>query len=180
MPTDTTLAILTSHSLKGLEKLSKNIRLVFLRHGEAENMTSPDLKRCLTEKGKQQAQHVGKYLVNTLPSIPVICSYARRTRETLEMLSSSWSPESIEYTQELYGARYFDVIDHLINNMKCSEALIIGHNPGMSEIVSYFTGEYIHMEPCELFCIEFEIDEIQLISKGTASIAFHYHPYLPL
>lgn len=179
MPTHLTLAILTSVFVKGLEKRSKNIRLIFLRHGEAENMTSPDVKRHLSDNGKLQADQVGNFLSKTLPSIPVICSHAVRTKETLEILSGRWQPESITFTSELYGARYFDIIDLLTSSIDQSETLIIGHNPGLSEVISYFVDDYVHLSPCEMFCVEFEINEIQLISKGTASIVFHFHPSLP-
>lgn len=163
-----------------MEKKIKNIRLIFLRHGEAESSVSNDIERHLTKKGILQAELAGKYLKEIQPSIPVICSHAKRTKETLANLNASWTPESIVYTTELYGAKYFNIIDLLINKVVGSEAMIIGHNPGISEIVSYFTDQNIHLGPCDLYCVDFEIDEIHLISKGTGSISFHYHPSVPL
>ncbi len=37
--------------------------------------------------------------------------------------------------------------------------MIVGHNPELSDAITFFTGDQINMSPCALVCIEFAVEE---------------------
>lgn len=62
------------------------MELILWRHADAED-GAPDLERRLTEKGRQQAEKVAKWLRERLPEdYELISSPAARARETAEAL----------------------------------------------------------------------------------------------
>lgn len=146
-----------------------------MRHGEAEAPISSDIDRNLSRMGRTQTYEAGKFLADSVESLPVICSIATRTRESLEQIEALWKPQEVIYTDRLYGHRYFDILD-LILECAFNEVLIIGHNPGVSELVSYFTDQSIYMTPAEIFVISFEITDLNALSKGLSTIDAHFVP----
>ena len=62
------------------------MELILWRHADAEE-GERDLERKLTSKGRKQAARVAQWLQHRLPSkFTVICSPARRARETADAL----------------------------------------------------------------------------------------------
>ncbi|MFP5429536.1 MAG: SixA phosphatase family protein [Gammaproteobacteria bacterium] len=59
------------------------MRLVLVRHGEAEPLRLTDSDRALTGRGHEQAKATGRWLASIAPSSCVLaCSSYRRARET--------------------------------------------------------------------------------------------------
>ena len=66
------------------------MELILWRHADAEE-GERDLKRKLTGKGRKQAARVARWLERRLPSkFTVICSPARRARETADALEARY------------------------------------------------------------------------------------------
>lgn len=67
------------------------MKLVLMRHGEAEGLHTSDAERALTERGKQQAAQTAEWLhekgVGTLPC-HLLCSPYRRAQETAAVLAA--------------------------------------------------------------------------------------------
>ena len=55
------------------------------------------------------------------------------------------------------------------------DILIVGHNLGISDLVSYFTEEFIEMQTAEYICIDFELDSWIETSKGLGTISVRFH-----
>ena len=119
-------------------------RLLILRHSKATPSSGrDDYDRTLTERGREDARHVGSYIAShdMVPDV-VLFSSAARTRETAEAAMAGW-PASARWFSEngLYEAtRHFilTVIQGLTDD--AASAMIVGHNPGMSEIANYLAG----------------------------------------
>jgi phosphohistidine phosphatase len=118
--------------------------LVLLRHAKAETPGElPDFDRGLTGKGQSDADAAGSWLADErLRPQLVLCSPARRTRQTWQGVSVSLaqaSPDSaspeVHYEQRLYDGGRTEVID-LLRAVPSSvhTVLIIGHNPTMSDV----------------------------------------------
>ena len=113
-------------------------RLFLLRHAVAVNEISDgDKNRSLAPKGKEDAQALGEYMQDNgyIPDF-VLCSPARRTRETLEGLQNHLSLENIQMPDIMYSGSTGDYLHQI---QKCDDdhhnILIVAHNPSIYELV---------------------------------------------
>jgi phosphohistidine phosphatase len=114
-------------------------RLILLRHAKSDWPDVPDRDRPLAKRGKRAAPVVGRWLHDQgyLPEI-VICSAAVRTRETWALIAPELggSP-SVTFEPRAYAASALTLL-YLVRELPaaCHAALLIGHNPGVSELAS--------------------------------------------
>ena len=122
--------------------------LFILRHSKSDwDSHSSDHERPLNKRGRDNARQIAhwmkaKYLYPGL----IICSSALRTRQTLEPIIESLdiSDDKIEYSDRLYLAELKTLLAVLreIDNSE-SSVMIIAHNPGLEELVTYLAQEPI-------------------------------------
>jgi phosphohistidine phosphatase len=120
--------------------------LVLLRHGKAERPEGiADRERALTERGHADAAAAGAWLARhgLLPDV-VICSPARRTRETWHAAESGMTGPPAEsgpadevprvrYESAVYAAETGDLLDVLrATEPDAGTVLLVAHNPGIS------------------------------------------------
>lgn len=112
-------------------------RTVFLlRHAKsswAEQL--PDAERPLAPRGERAAAAIAGYLRDRgiRPAL-VLCSPARRTRQTLAAIESSLDCP-VEIRDELYGAWESQLLECLrALPDSVGSVLLIGHNPGIEEL----------------------------------------------
>jgi len=107
--------------------------LLLLRHAKA-GIGAPDRDRGLTGRGRRQSAAAGRYLAaeGLLPEL-VLCSDARRTRETLAgLVLESGTP--VQVAPALYDGHTPDVLALAREAPAAfSRVLVIGHNPSISE-----------------------------------------------
>ncbi len=121
------------------------LRLLLLRHAKslwpASNL--PDIDRPLAPRGVSAAASMARYIADRrfLPDT-VLCSPARRTRETMAPLIPFLSDDvRIAITPDLYdqaGADYRAVIAENAGSAK--ELMVIGHNPAIQATALLFVG----------------------------------------
>jgi phosphohistidine phosphatase len=105
--------------------------LILWRHAEAED-TSPDDRRRLTKKGRDQAERVGRWLEARLPSYRLLSSPAARARETAEGLSTA-----CEILPELYaGAPPMELLEAAGWPHAGGVVILVGHQPLLGEIAA--------------------------------------------
>jgi phosphohistidine phosphatase len=110
-------------------------RLFLLRHAKSswEDEDLPDHDRPLAPRGRKAAKRMAKHLrqEGISPSL-VLCSSARRTRETLERVGPDGEAR-IE--RELYGASASELLERLRRVPDDAESvMLIGHNPAVQEL----------------------------------------------
>lgn len=132
--------------------------LLILRHAKSSwrDPGLDDHDRPLNDRGRRAASRMGRYLHDeALRPDVVLCSTARRTRETLERLLRSWSPEpanesrdgpsdrpEIRYDERLYLAGADQLLAVLARQEpSVATVLLIGHNPGLAELAVRLVGE---------------------------------------
>jgi phosphohistidine phosphatase len=120
-------------------------RLFLLRHAKS-SWDDPDLddhERPLARRGrkasKRMAGHLGRGDVE--PQL-VLCSSARRTRETLERISPALGEEaSVLVERELYAASADELLERLRRVPdETSSVMLIGHNPGIARLALLLGG----------------------------------------
>ncbi len=118
-------------------------RLGILRHAAAAqgSVSGGDFERPLTAEGRAAAAALGDRLREKrfVPQV-VLCSPARRTRETLAGLKLETA--SVDFAEEIYNASPGDLFKQ-IKNLEDSvlSALIVGHNPGIHSLARFLAGE---------------------------------------
>jgi phosphohistidine phosphatase len=136
-----------------------------------------DIDRPLNKRGLRDAPLMGKKLIN-LAGMPdrILCSPARRTRETLQALQLTTSDTHYEpEIYESYGSTLLDLIARqpdTINNL-----LLIGHNPSISQLASRLAGSFLGDLPtCALVQLHLKTRSWQKISSAPAQLINHEYP----
>jgi phosphohistidine phosphatase len=136
--------------------------ILVLRHAKSSRK-DPDLTdhdRPLNKRGKRDAPRMGRLLKkeNLVPDI-IISSTAMRARTTAEVVAkSSGYKGDITFNRSLYAAgpqAYIDALHDLSDDHV--RALVIGHNPGLEELVEMLTGEIHLMPTCSLAYVKLRI-----------------------
>jgi len=141
-------------------------QLYLLRHAKAEPWSplGNDFSRALSPKGVRHALHVANWAQGTLaPPDTVLCSPAKRTRETLAPVLSNWPQllANTDYVESMYGASLNLLLTLIEDAFTYSERLLmVGHNPGfentlLNVLQPQFAGEIAKMSTGTLAVIEF-------------------------
>jgi phosphohistidine phosphatase len=138
--------------------------LLLLRHAKAENPApgSSDINRALNERGKKEAQAIGTFIrKQNLTFDLVLCSPAIRARQTAELvLAAAEVTANVRYDQRIYEAsprQLLEVISEVEEDT--SSVFLVGHNPGMEELLRALTGKEEPMATGTLARIDFDFDE---------------------
>jgi phosphohistidine phosphatase len=156
--------------------------LLVLRHAKSSRK-DPDLTdhdRPLNKRGKRDAPRVGRLLKkeHLVPDI-IISSTAMRARATAEAVAkASGYKEDITFNRSLYAAgpqAYIDVLHDLPDDRV--RALIIGHNPGLEELVEMLTGEIHPMPTCSLAHVKLRVGKwLDIDNKIKGQVAEIWRP----
>lgn len=120
------------------------ITLHLLRHAKSDwDGGEHDHERPLAPRGERAAAAMAVYCRQQgIAPDYILCSTARRTLETLEILKDGL-PEgaTIETTRDIYEVGVGQIVARLKTiPVKTRVALVIGHNPGMEDTVRVLTG----------------------------------------
>lgn len=110
-----------------------------------------DVERALTKRGRRSATRVGELIADRLPD-RVLASSAVRTRETVEYFSKAAGYMGpVEFLDTLYLAApsaYLTAVAE--RGGDAARLLLVGHNPGLEELVSLLTGERVSLPTAAL------------------------------
>jgi len=111
---------------------------MLLRHAKSSwsEPGASDLERPLNRRGQEAAPRIGAYLArHALIPDRVLCSTARRTRETWELVAAEAPaappPSFVERLYDASARTLLDVFRHAEPEAK--SLLVVGHNPGLQE-----------------------------------------------
>ena len=155
--------------------MSKNLNII--RHGKSDwSHECADFDRGLNKRGYSDTNLMGKYLLaNSYQFEQVFCSTARRAKLTLQELNRYLKipKNNIQYIDALYLAGRSTLVS-LIENIdnEYHEVAIVVHNPGLTELCYYLSGDYLpNLPTCGVYSIHFDIDNWQSIGceSGTTT-----------
>ena len=138
-------------------------KLLLLRHGKSswDNPDLADQERPLTNRGKEGASIIGKFLKkeNLIPDL-IISSTAKRANKTADIISKkSGYDKKIFQSEALYNGSsedYTNIIHEIADKNKT--ILLVGHNPAIEEVIERITAEKKIMKTCSLAHIDLCID----------------------
>ena len=155
--------------------------LFLLRHAKSswKDQSLPDFERPLNHRGKQDAANVGRYLKHEqiVPEL-VLSSPALRARDTIERVAKAakWSVE-VRFDQRIYeagGLRLLEVVSQIENEHKST--LLVGHNPGIEELLMLLTGDSKKVPTATLIKLELKSSKWTTASDKRAKLAWLIKP----
>ena len=141
--------------------------------------TLRDFDRPLKGRGRRAAEQMGQVLAEEkLKSPLVISSPAVRARETTELvLESAGFGIEPRLEERIYEADVRTLVEIVRSIPAASDtAIMVGHNPGFENLLSYFTGENRHMPTCALAKIEFDAARWSEVSEETGRLELFVTP----
>lgn len=137
------------------ERPTSERRLLVLRHAKSSwsKPEQPDIQRPLNDRGRAAAKLMGKKLRQEQVSVDILlASTATRVRETLDLLLPAWHWDGpIIWEKELYLASCETIIEQVAAlTDEWHRVLVVGHNPGLSELVSFLTEQPTDMPTAAL------------------------------
>ena len=156
--------------------------LLVLRHGKSSwsDPALDDHERPLNKRGRRDGPRMGKLVreYGLMPDV-VISSDAARARLTAEaVVQAARYAGEILLDQQLYMASPADILSLLRTVRANAETvMIVGHNPGLEELVALLTGEQQDLPTAALAQIALPIDQwrdLKLSTRGT--LLGHWRP----
>jgi phosphohistidine phosphatase len=154
-------------------------KLLLIRHAKAEKITSvKDIDRPLKYIGIQDARFMADRLKekSVIPQF-IVTSPALRTKTTAEIFADFLKLPNPELNKAIYDASQqalLDVINHL--PAEYDFIALVGHNPGISQILYYLTGESREVHTSTVALIEFEVDDWKEVSGDSGSLTYYSSP----
>lgn len=128
--------------------------LILLRHAHAEPAVpgQDDLDRPLSPEGLAEAEAAGRWLAeHGLVPDCVLCSPARRTRETLEAVLGRVGYVDQRLEPSIYEASPGTLAALADSHCEVGRLLVVGHNPGLEQLAALMhsgqSGDYRGMPP---------------------------------
>lgn len=155
------------------------MNLFLIRHAKTEvtSTSGKDFDRELSKKGRLQAEKLNEFITKfDFNDVDVWCSDAVRTKQTLSYIDTQFPSTNIEFKNELYLASSSSIKEQIWNSKSDKDLLIIGHNEGISEIASYFTGDDVLLKTATFLFITFDAASRQEWSADLGKIQTVYRP----
>ena len=123
-------------------------RLILMRHAKS-SWKYPELsdhERPLNKRGRKAAGKIATELIR-LEWIPnkLYSSDSTRTKETWARMNKAINGVDVEYLHKLYHSSPNKIRKTLPNEFDCETVMILGHNPGCADFLSYLCGEWHRM-----------------------------------
>lgn len=144
-------------------------RLVLIRHSKAvEDDPSGDFARPLNERGRGDAQALGRWLVEhgVQPDM-ILCSTAARARETL-------NGTGIYAPTILSDKLYLTPPAEILSQIQAVEAsvhtlMVIGHNPSSHALLGQLVGSYAHEADADRMLLKFPTSACAVLGASLSS-----------
>ena len=157
--------------------------LYLLRHAKSSwnDASLSDFERPLKQRGRDAAEQMGVFLASKKANVSaLIVSPAVRTRQTIDILLRN-APLGVEpqFDQRIYEASLSTLVGVVseIGDDKQS-AMLVGHNPGMEEMLAFLTHETRHMPTGALARITLDCASWKEAGRGTGKLDWFIPPRL--
>jgi phosphohistidine phosphatase SixA len=155
--------------------------LILLRHAHAEPASTgqADLDRPLSPEGLADAEAAGRWLAEQgLVPDCVLCSPARRTRETLEAVLGVIGSVEQRLEDAMYEATSGTLAALADTHNDAERLLLVGHNPGLEQLAALMhsgqSGDHRGMPPGGIVVLSLPVDAT--IEPGVATLSAFWWP----
>ena len=155
--------------------------LILLRHAHADPALpgQPDIDRPLSAEGLAEAEAAGRWLRDRgLVPDCVLCSPARRTRETLEAVLGIVGYVDQRLEPAIYEATSGTLATLADEHCEVGRLMLVGHNPGLERLAALLhsgqTGEYRGMPPAGIAVLD--LRDAAQFEPGAAELSAFWWP----
>ena len=162
-------------------------KLLLMRHAKSDRAgySGADFDRPLAARGRRDAPRMGKWLTDAgYQPDRVVTSPAKRAKETALAIAAALQPgadQPVEHPR-IYEASIGDLLDVLADQPVVSSILLIGHNPGLEELLWYLLPKHgetaadaKQMPTAAIACLELA-DDWSSLPRGRARLIAHMRP----
>ena len=119
--------------------------LYLLRHAKSswDDAGVPDRERVLAPRGRKASKRIASHLdrEEIRPEL-VLCSPARRTRETLDRIGDALGAPKVVFDEQLYGADDDELLSRLREVPdRFGSVMLVGHNPGIADLLALLAAD---------------------------------------
>lgn len=154
-------------------------RLIILRHAKAswDDHNLNDFNRHLSKRGELNSVLMGKF-INSKQGKPdlIITSSATRAYATAKIIAEQvgYTIDEIITNQELYLAWINDLLKTIAKlPHHIQTCLMVGHNPGLTDLINYFGVRLDYLPTASAVCFEFDTSEWSKISKENSNLEWY-------
>lgn len=154
-------------------------KLVLIRHAKATHETGyADFERPLTQKGMHDAAVMaGRLKEQDLVPRILISSPALRTISTANIFSEHLSLAAATEEKKIYDASEEELIEVVMSLPDDSDFIgLVGHNPGVSQLLYYLSGSAQEMPTCAIAIIEFSLDTWDAVTANSGKLTYFDSP----
>lgn len=117
------------------------MQLLLLRHADAEPSARTDDVRPLSEKGKQQAKRVARFMKESgLQPDLILTSPFLRTEQTAKIVADELKCEMVLTAFLASGMMPFAAMEELRSYQRFETVLLVGHEPDLSSLAGALLG----------------------------------------
>lgn len=155
--------------------------LLLLRHAKSDWSEAgvPDIARTLNQRGEKAAPAMGGYArkKHIRPDL-ILCSPAERARQTAALLiEAARFIAELRFDERIYEAnwsRLLEIVQQLDDT--ATTVLLVGHNPGMEDLLLNLTGVNRHMATAAFARIELSVESWNEAAPGCGQLDWLVKP----
>lgn len=154
-------------------------KLILIRHAKAEKDSfGKDFDRPLKYPGIQDARFMADRIKEKeiTPQL-IVSSPALRTKTTAEIFADTFHLPDPTTKKSIYEASretWLKVINGLPDEY--NTIAVVGHNPGVAEILRYLTGEGREVHTSTVALVEFDIDNWAEVTGDSGKLTYYSSP----
>jgi phosphohistidine phosphatase len=157
-------------------------QLIVMRHAKAGELPGgPDAERALRPRGCKNATAAGQWLAEQglVPDL-VLCSHARRARQTWQYVSAELAGEpALVNDHRLYAADGAGLIEIFAETQAHARTLMyVGHNPAAADVAEILTGDPVEFPTSAIAVIGLDTTwaELPVGAEGTGQLVALWTP----
>jgi phosphohistidine phosphatase len=155
--------------------------LYLLRHAKSswKEPGLEDFDRPLNDRGREAAPLVGRFMRKRQLTVDLLLSSpAARARQTAALVkeAAALSAELL-YDERIYEADAERLLEVVSQAAESADALmLVGHNPGMEELLQTLTGERREMPTAALACVVLDVEKWGKARAGAGRLEWLVRP----
>jgi phosphohistidine phosphatase len=155
--------------------------LLILRHAKSshEDGSLKDIDRPLNERGIGDAKLMGGVIrKRKIQPDLIVASPAERVRQTADLaLKAARLNVELTFDKRIYEASARGLLKVLSDlNDTSNTVLLIGHNPGLEDLLERLTGEAIILPTAALVSVELNVEHWTEVRTGAGKVTYRVTP----
>ncbi len=155
--------------------------LYLLRHAKSswKEQDLQDFDRPLNNRGREAAPLVGRFIRKKKLHVDLLLSSpAKRARQTASLVKGAAGlAAELIYDERIYEADAARLVEVVTQSVDSVDALmLVGHNPGMEELLTFLTGEERHMPTAALACVVLGVEKWGKVQERAGRLEWLVRP----